>query len=55
LRLGSEGLFLEIGAFLPNADRRQRAAELSRLLDRQWTTSAPESALGTGLNREMGL
>lgn len=55
LRLGSAGRFLEIGAFLPNADRRQLAAELSRLLDRQWTTSAPKSVLDTGLNREMGL
>jgi uncharacterized membrane protein len=55
LRLGSAGRFLEIGAFLPCAERRRLAAELGRLLDRQWATSAPESALDTGLNREMGL
>ncbi|MDD3650254.1 DUF2244 domain-containing protein [Immundisolibacter sp.] len=55
LRLGSTGRFLEIGSFLPHAERHRLATELTRLLDRQWTTSAPQSAPDTGLNREMGL
>lgn len=55
LRLGSHGRFFEIGAFLIEAERRQLAGQLSRLLGQPLGASAPEMAIDAGLNREMGL
>jgi uncharacterized membrane protein len=55
LRLGSHGQFFEIGTFLVEAERRQLAGRLSRLLGQPLGASAPEMAIDAGLNREMGL
>lgn len=55
LQLGSHGRFFEIGAFLVEAERRQLAGDLGRLLGQPMGARAPLLALGSGLNREMGL
>jgi uncharacterized membrane protein len=55
LRLGSHGRFFEIGAFLIEAERRQLAGQLARLLGQPLGARAPEMAVDAGLNREMGL
>lgn len=55
LRLGSHGRYFEIGAFLIEAERRQLAGHLSRLLGQPLGAHAPEMAVDAGLNREMGL
>ncbi len=55
LQLGSHGRFFEIGAFLVEAERRQLASDLGRLLGQPIGTQASLLALGGGLNREMGL
>lgn len=55
LQLGSHGRFFEIGAFLVEAERRQLAGRLARLLGQPLGAWAPEMALDAGLNREMGL
>ena len=55
LRLGSHGQFFEIGAFLIEAERRQLAGQLARLLGKPLGARAPEMAVDAGLNREMGL
>lgn len=55
LQLGSHGRFFEIGAFLVEAERRQLAGDLGRLLRQPIGAQAPLLALGGGLNREMSL
>ena len=55
LQLGSHGRFFEIGAFLVEAERRQLAGDLGRLLGQPTSAQVPLLALGGGLNREMGL
>ncbi len=55
LQLGSHGRFFEIGAFLVEAERRQLAGDLGRLLGQPMGVLASLPALGGGLNREMGL
>jgi len=55
LQLGSHGRFFEIGAFLVEAERRQLASDLGRLLGQPIGAQAFLPALGVGLNREMGL
>lgn len=55
LQLGSHGRFFEIGAFLVEAERRQLASDLGRLLGQPIDARASLLALDGGLNREMGL
>lgn len=55
LRLGSRGQFFEIGAFLIEAERRQLAGDLSRLLGQPLGARAFDTELDARLNREMGL
>lgn len=55
LCLGSHGRFFEIGAFLVEAERRQLAGQLARLLGQPLGAKAPEMVIDAGLNREMGL
>jgi hypothetical protein len=53
--LGRTDGFFEVGAFLIEAERRQLAGHLSRLLGLPLGVQAPEMAIDAGLNREMGL
>lgn len=53
LQLGSHGRFFEIGAFLVEAERRQLAGDLGRLLGQPMWPHAPVLAPDVGLNREM--
>ena len=55
LRLGSRGRFFEVGAFLVDAERRQLASELGRLLGRPVGAQVFDIELDARLNREMGL
>lgn len=55
LQLGSHGRYFEIGAFLVEAERRQLAGDLGRLLGQPRGASVPVLAVDAGLNREMGL
>jgi uncharacterized membrane protein len=55
LFLGSRGRFFEVGAFLVDAERRQLASELGRLLGQPLSAQAFDVELDARLNREMGL
>ncbi|WP_372982931.1 DUF2244 domain-containing protein [Marinobacter sediminum] len=55
LLLGSHGRYIEIGAFLVDAERRQLAGELGLLLGQPSCAESPVLPLNTGLNREIGL